>query len=285
MKVLDGIKLARKINRETEAGIKKSKTALGLAVILIGNNPSSKLYVKLKKEQAEKIGIKFYKYKFSENVAQSKILKIINSLNKDEKISGIIVQLHLAKKFNTEKIIQAIDPNKDVDGFHKKNLRALTQKKPLVVSPLILSIIELLKKTDQNLSNKKIAIIANSSIFSNSLRAVLRRNKAKKDNLFLIKPENKNLIKKTLIADIIIIAIGKPKFLKANMIKKAVVVIDIGINKIGNKIVGDTDFENIKNKVSFITPVPGGIGPLTIAMLLKNCLELAKMQKKEKAGY
>ncbi|MCK4745274.1 bifunctional 5,10-methylenetetrahydrofolate dehydrogenase/5,10-methenyltetrahydrofolate cyclohydrolase [Candidatus Parcubacteria bacterium] len=285
MKILDGIKLARKINRETEAGIKKSKTALGLAVILIGNNPSSKLYVKLKKEQAEKIGIKFYKYKFSENVAQSKILKIINSLNKDEKISGIIVQLPLAKKFNTEKIIQAIDPNKDVDGFHKKNLRALTQKKPLVVSPLILSIIELLKKTDQNLSNKKIAIIANSSIFSNSLRAVLRRNKAKKDNLFLIKPENKNLIKKTLIADIIIIAIGKPKFLKANMIKKAVVVIDIGINKIGNKIVGDTDFENIKNKVSFITPVPGGIGPLTIAMLLKNCLELAKMQKKEKAGY
>ena len=103
--------------------------------------------------------------------------------------------------------------------------------------------------------------------------------------MFLIKPENKNLIKKTLIADIIIIAIGKPKFLKANMIKKAVVVIDIGINKIGNKIVGDTDFENIKNKVSFITPVPGGIGPLTIAMLLKNCLELAKMQKKEKAGY
>ncbi len=279
-KILNGEKLAKKINRETKAGIKKLKTAPGLAAILIGNDSASKLYIKLKEEQAEKIGIKFYKYRFSENIAQKKIIKTINLLNKDEKISGIIVQLPLPNRFNADKIVQAINPNKDVDGFHKKNLRTLTQKNQLVVSPLILSIIELLKKANQNLSNKKIAIIANSLVFFNFLRAVLTQNKVKKDNLFLIKPENKNLIKKILSADIVIIAIGKPKFLKAEMIKKAAVVIDIGINKIGKKIVGDADFKNIKNKASFITPVPGGIGPLTIAMLLKNCLELAKMQKK-----
>lgn len=276
IKILDGKKLARKINRETEAKIKRLKTAPGLAAVLIGNNPASKLYLKLKKEQAEKIEIKFYKYKFSENATQNEILKIINSLNKDKKVSGIIVQLPLPDKFDADKIIQAINPNKDIDGFHKKSL---------LKSPLILSVIEFLKLTKQNLSEKKIAIIANSNIFSNSLCAILIQNNVKKNSIFLVKPENKNLPKKILIADIIIIAIGKAKFLKANMIKKGAVIIDIGINKIGKKTVGDADFENIKNKASFITPVPGGVGPLTIAMLLKNCLELAKIQKKEKAGY
>ncbi|MEA2065403.1 MAG: tetrahydrofolate dehydrogenase/cyclohydrolase catalytic domain-containing protein [Patescibacteria group bacterium] len=269
VKILDGKKLARKINRETEVEIKKSKITSGLAAILIGDNQASKLYVKLKEEQAKKIGIKFYKYKFSKNIAQNKILNTINLLNQNEKISGIIVQLPLPKKFNAEKIIQKINFKKDIDGFHKKSL---------VQSPVVLSVIEFLKTANQNLSDKKIVIIANSAIFFNSLRAILIKNNTKKSNIFLAKSTNKNLIEKTLIADIIIIVIGKTKFLKAKMIKNNAIIIDIGINKVDGKVVGDVDFENIKNKASFITPVPGGVGPLTIAMLLKNCLELAKIQ-------
>lgn len=275
-KILDGKKLAKKINLKTKAKINKLKISPGLAAVLIGDNPASELYIKLKEKQAEKVGIKFYKHKFPKNTDQEKILKIIDLLNQDKKINGIIVQLPLPNRFNADKIIQAINPNKDVDGFHKKSL---------VQSPIILSVIEFLKIAKQNLSDEKIIIIANSKIFSNFLRAILIQNKAKKNNIFLIKPENKNLFKKTLSADIIIIAIGKVKFLRAEMVKKNAVIIDIGINKVNGKIVGDADFKNIKNKASFITPVPGGVGPLTIAMLLKNCLKLAKMQKNNICQY
>lgn len=279
MTILRGDKLAKKINSKTKLDVKKLKTRPCLAAILVGSNTASKLYISIKKRTAKKLGIKFIEYKLSTNVREKKILEIIKLLNKDNSVNGIMVQLPLPKKFNSTKIIQSISPIKDVDGFHKKNIKKTNND--AILSPLIGAIIELIKSTKQNLKNKEVLIIAKNRIFYKTINTLLHNIKVstkKINHIIKINKHSRNCQNKILKADIIIIAIGKPKSLKLEMVKHGSTIIDVGINKFNGKTVGDADFQEIKKTSRFITPVPGGFGPMTVAMLMKNVVKLTKKQ-------
>jgi len=258
MKLLEGGKISDKILKNIQKKIKSENLNPGLAVVLIGENEASKIYVNLKKKAAEKIGIKFYLSKFSENSPESEVIEKIENLNKNKKISGIIVQLPLPKGFNTQKIINAVNPQKDVDGFHPEN------KKLQPVFPG--AILEMIKSTGIDLKSKKAIAISNSKKFGEVMKKVLEKNKIQADYI-LSKDIKKDVSAKY---DILISAVGKPNFIKGEMLKKDAIVIDGGITKKDRKILGDVDFKSVEKYASFLSPVPGGVGPVTIACLLKN---------------
>ena len=281
-KIIDGQKLAKKIKDKIVKEILKlndnkpeCQNRPNLAIILVGDRTDSKLYVDLKEKEAKKVGIDTHLYRLPAETPENDILKVINCLNKDELIDAILVQLPLPKKFNTDKIIKAIDPKKDVDRFHPDNLAILMSAcgHDEVMPPVHATVLEILKSTKCDLNNKEIALIANSEIFGKSLAKVLTCQGAK---VKILTANENNLANITKQADILITAVGKPKFIKAEMIKQDAIIIDIGITKTDAKVSGDVDFKNIIDKASFVTPVPGGVGPLTIAMLFKNTLELYK---------
>ena len=283
-KIINGKALAEKIKDNIVKEIAKLKGERpNLAIILIGRREDSELYVRLKEQQAKKVGIDTHLYKCPENITERKILEMINCLNNDKLINAILIQLPLPKGFDTDVIIRAINPDKDVDGFHPDNLEALfkTCNHYHIMPPVFEVVFEILKSIDCEIKNKKVYIVANSKIFSKSLSHILGCLHAK---VSIAHADDIGLQAKTSQADILITAIGKPKFIKKDMIKKGAVIIDIGITKIKDKIFGDVDFEDVKNKVGFITPVPGGVGPMTIAMAFKNILELYKQNKKNKKG-
>jgi len=287
-KIIDGQKLAKKIKDKIvkeilELNNNKPDCLLrpNLAIILVGEREDSKLYVDLKEKEAKKVGIDTHLYKLPTNTLETNILETISCLNKDEQIDAILVQLPLPKDFNTNKIIKAIDPKKDVDRFHPDNLKILmsTCGHDEVMPPVHSTVLEILRSIKCDLKNKETCIIANSDIFGKSLAKVLSCEGAKVSTL---SASNKSLSDKTKKADILITATGKPKFIKADMIKQDAIVIDIGITKDNKKVCGDVDFEQVIKKASFVTPVPGGVGPLTIAMLFKNTLELYHRSKRDK---
>ena len=252
--LLKGKKIAGKIKIGLKTAIKKAKINPELAVILVGKNSASLIYVKLKEKLAREVGIGFKKFILPSKTSQKNIINLIKKLNKKKSINGIIVQLPLPTHLNTNKIIGAIDVKKDVDGFVKNSI---------FVSPTHQAILKLLSSTKQNLKNKKALIIANSLDFASPLANILKRKKIIPE--ILIKPK-KNEIKKT---DIVIIAIGKPKYLKQSMVKKNSIIIDAGYNYIKGKSIGDVDIK-VGKKIKFLSPVPGGVGPLTVIYLLKN---------------
>ncbi|MCX6763423.1 MAG: bifunctional 5,10-methylenetetrahydrofolate dehydrogenase/5,10-methenyltetrahydrofolate cyclohydrolase [Candidatus Moranbacteria bacterium] len=273
--ILYGKKIAEKILRITAQKIKSEKLKPSLAVVLIGENKASRLYVSLKAKAAEKIGVKFSLYKFKENAGEREIIEEINSLNKDSKTNGIIVQLPLPKKYNTQKIINSISPRKDVDGFSAKGGSASGghPNKFLPVFPR--AILELIKATEINLRNKKAVIVGNSKIFGETMKKMLEEEKIQAEYALTptLSRRERGLISQ---ADILISAVGKPGIIKGEMIKSGVIIIDGGITKVGKKVLGDADFNSTKNKASYITPVPGGVGPVTIACLLRNIYLAAK---------
>jgi len=263
--LLNGKKIAKRIKKTLMTKIKRMKNKPGLAVILVGKNPNSLVYVKLKEKIAKEIGINFKKIILSAKISQKRLLKLINKLNKNKKINGIIIQLPLPKHFNTNKIIQEILPEKDIDGFHPKTK---------FISPTHQAILRLLKETKTNLKNKKAIIFVKNKIFAQPLEKLLRKRKIKTKIIYFKEKKYKNKIKK---ADILIVALGKPKFIKEKMIKKNSIVIDVGYNRIKGKPIGDVDKKCYK-KAKSISPVPGGVGPLTVIYLMKN-VYLAKKQK------
>ncbi|MCK5320300.1 bifunctional 5,10-methylenetetrahydrofolate dehydrogenase/5,10-methenyltetrahydrofolate cyclohydrolase [Candidatus Parcubacteria bacterium] len=250
-----------------------------LAIILVGNRNDSKLYVDLKEKEAKKVGIDTHIYKCASNTPESEILDTIDYLNKDKKIDAILVQLPLPKNYNTDKIILAIDSRKDVDRFHPDNLKKLLHARnhKEAMPPLFKVVLKILKGIEFDIKNTKICILANSDIFGKSLVGVLSCLGAEAQN---IKPDEKKLSKETQEADVLITAVGKAQFIKKDMIKKDAVIIDIGITREQGKIYGDVDFDDVKERAKFITPVPGGVGPITIAMLFENVLELYKKRVK-----
>ncbi len=273
--ILLGSKLAEKINTDTKKILGSLKTKPGLAVVLVGNNTASQLYVSIKKRVAERIGINFFKYHFSNSVSEKELSKIISKLNNNKNINGIIIQLPLPEKFNTNKIIQFISPEKDVDCLQEKNGKT-AQK---ISSPLISGVLELLKKTGQNIDNQNISIVVKNKTFYKSVKKSLKKIGATSEKINWLTEIENTSTNSLLIADIIIIALGKPRVLTAEMVKKGVVIIDIGINKVNGKTVGDADFDNLIKKVRFITPVPNGVGPMTVAMLMSNVVKLYILQK------
>src|SRR4030042_3322195 len=276
MKLFDGKKAARKILKEIEGEIMKKKSRRpALAVILVGDDPASKLYLKLKKETGAKIGISVQEYLFAAGAKEEEIISKIRSLNEDKKTHGIIVQLPLPGMLNADRVIAAIDLKKDVDGFQKKMKRfsLIRDKKERNFSPVlpeaILTAIGTALKKD--LKNKKMVALVNSDVFGQALKEVLEKEGAQVNCLVRKACVIMGVQNEVKDADVLISVCGCPRFIKGDMIKEGVILIDAGITRYSDgKVAGDIDIESVRNKAAFLTPVPGGIGPPNVALLLKN---------------
>jgi len=260
--ILDGKKIAEQIRKQLKSNIEKHKLVPCLAIILIGKNPNSAIYVKLKQKASKNIGVKCQTFLFSSKCKQKDVLNLIEKLNNNSKIHGIIIQIPVPKRLNPDLLIKSILPEKDVDGF---------QKKSKFNSPTHQAIIKLLKESKQKLKNKKALILSKNPTFANPLKDLLKKR------LILTSCEAK-LSKNIHKADIIISALGQPNIIKPKMIRKNAIVIDVGYSRIRNKAWGDVAFEVRKKNVS-LSPVPGGVGPLTVAYLLKNVYLSARNKK------
>tara|TARA_B100000902_G_C27283687_1_gene903252 strand:- start:1114 stop:1956 length:843 start_codon:yes stop_codon:yes gene_type:complete len=275
--IIDGKKEAETLRKEIQEEIsiikKKNNKVPGLTVILIGEYAPSLIYVKNKEQKSKEVGITSKIIKYSSNIEEDEVLKKINQLNNDEDVSGILVQLPLPKHINKNKIINAIDPLKDVDGFNPINVGNLASGNDAIVPCTPLGCLLLIKKVEKNLNGKHAVIIGRSNLNGKPMAQLLLKENC---TVTITHSKTKNLKEECLRADILIAAVGQPKLVKQDWIRKGSIVIDVGINKEGNKLVGDVDFDEAKDKAKAITPVPGGVGPMTVACLLKNTLRCFK---------
>lgn len=272
MKLLDGKKVADQIIKELKKTVGTFQTPPGLAFILIGSNSASQTYVRMKKKKCQEIGIVSKDLQFEEDISEKELLKHIQALNRDPTVDGILIQQPLPKHLLA--LVEAIDPNKDVDGFHPVNMgRLLLGETDGFVPCTPLGIQRLLWEYDISLKGKHVVILGRSNIVGKPLAALLvQKNPQANATVTLAHTATQNLKELTLSADILVAAMGSHHFVRSSMVKKGTVVIDVGINRHGSKITGDVDFDEVAPKTSFITPVPGGIGPMTIAMLMSNTL-------------
>ena len=281
-KIINGKAIAEKIKDEIVAEVlnlnkhkvQNAEIRPNLAVILIGQNQESELYVGKKLEDAKAVGIDTHLYRFCEEDEQVNIINTIEVLNEDSDIDAILVQLPLPKKFNVNEIIETINPKKDVDCFHPTNQKRKVDK---IISPVHGAVVEVLAKAKYNLKDKNVLVISNSEIFGQNLKNILEKDGAMVKGIL---SKNSALIKEISEADLIISAIGKPHFIKASMLKEKAGIIDVGISREGKKVKGDFDPSEAEDRISFYTPVPGGVGPITVAILLRNTLELFRLKNK-----
>tara|TARA_A100001015_G_scaffold316099_1_gene429543 strand:+ start:1172 stop:2008 length:837 start_codon:yes stop_codon:yes gene_type:complete len=275
--IIDGKKEAQLLRDEIKKEInlikvKKNKVP-SLTVILIGDFAPSLIYVKNKEKKAKEVGINSEVIKYPKNTSEQEILKKIRELNDNDTVSGILVQLPLPPQIKKEKIINTISPLKDVDGFHPINVGNLSSGYAATIPCTPLGCLLLIKKTEPNLSGKHAVIIGRSNLNGKPMAQLLLKENC---TVTIVHSKTKNLKTECLKADILVAAVGVPNLVKSDWVKKDSIVIDVGINKVGEKIVGDVEFDTVKDKVKAITPVPGGVGPMTIACLLKNTLECFK---------
>ena len=284
MKIIDGKMISNlikeEIKLEVEKIIKKGDRPPHLAAILVGNDGASLTYVGSKVRSCKQVGFDSTLVKLPAEISQKDLLNKIHELNNDDKIDGFIVQLPLPNHIDEEKVLMNVNPNKDVDGFHPSNFGKMALNMESFIPATPYGIIELLKRYEINTSGKNTVVIGRSNIVGRPISILLSRKGNPGDStVTLVHSRTKNLESFTKNADIIVSALGVPDFLKSEMVKKGVIIIDVGITRVnddsnskGYVIKGDVDFESVKEKASFITPVPGGVGPMTIAMLLKNTL-------------
>ncbi|MDI6742770.1 MAG: bifunctional methylenetetrahydrofolate dehydrogenase/methenyltetrahydrofolate cyclohydrolase FolD [Smithella sp.] len=275
--IIDGNKIAQDIRNEVRLSalaLKEQKGVVpGLAVVLVGEDPASKVYVGRKAKACEEVGFLSREYKLAADTSEEKLLCIIRELNNDKLIHGILVQLPLPQHISTEKIIATIDPHKDVDGFHPYNVGGLVTGSPFLVPCTPQGIMELIFRSGINLSGKEAVVVGRSNIVGKPVAFLLLAQNA---TVTMCHSKTKDLAEVTGRADVLIAAIGKPQMIKANMVKEGAVVIDVGVNRLeSGKLTGDVAFDEVAVKASYITPVPGGVGPMTIAMLMKNTLTAA----------
>jgi methylenetetrahydrofolate dehydrogenase (NADP+)/methenyltetrahydrofolate cyclohydrolase len=275
--IIDGKKeaqlLREEIKKEIDSIKSKNNKVPGLTVILIGDFAPSQIYVKNKEKNAKEVGINSEVVRYSKEVIEQEVLNKIKELNDNDAVSGILVQLPLPPQINKEKIINAIDPAKDVDGFHPINVGNLSSGYNATVPCTPLGCLLLIKKVEPNLSGKHAVIIGRSNLNGKPMAQLLLKENC---TVTIVHSKTKDLKTECLKADILVAAVGVANLVKADWVKENSIVIDVGINKVGDKIVGDVEFETVKEKVRAITPVPGGVGPMTIACLLKNTLECFK---------
>ena len=275
--IIDGKKeaqlLRNEIKKEIESIKSKNNKVPGLTVILIGDFAPSQIYVKNKEKNAKEVGINSEVVRYSKEVTEQEVLNKIKELNDNDTVSGILVQLPLPPQINKEKIINAIDPAKDVDGFHPINVGNLSSGYNATVPCTPLGCLLLIKKVEPNLSGKHAVIIGRSNLNGKPMAQLLLKENC---TVTIVHSKTKDLKTECLKADILVAAVGVANLVKADWVKENSIVIDVGINKAGDKIVGDVEFETVKEKTRAITPVPGGVGPMTIACLLKNTLECFK---------
>lgn len=276
--IINGRKLAEDIKHDLRQQIVNLGLTPALAVILVGNDPASHLYVKLKTKACRQIGIEVSTYLLDTSVPQEEVHNCITWLNQDPSIDAILLQLPLPKHLDTNELITAIAPEKDADGFHPTNLTKLQKNQTDVRPAPAQAVLKLIDDAETSLQNKQAVVIANNDIFSQPIKLLLERNGATVD---YIKPSDTVAVQqKTPKADIVIVAVGKPKYISADLIKKNAIVIDVGTNKIGDVVVGDVDYDRVAEVAGAITPVPGGVGPMTIACLLENVVVLHQERKK-----
>lgn len=276
--LIDGKVISKQIKdelKEKVAALKAEGKEIGMAVIQVGNDPASSVYVGNKKKACEYIGIRSESYELPEEITQEELLALIDRLNKDDKIHGILVQLPVPEHIDEDTVIKAISPKKDVDGFHPQSVGALSIGQKGFVSCTPAGIIQLLKRSNVEIEGKECVVIGRSNIVGKPMALLLLRENG---TVTVTHSRTKNLKDVCKRADILVVAIGRPKMIDASYVKEGAVVIDVGIHRNeNNKLCGDVDFNSVEPVASAITPVPGGVGPMTIAMLMNNCVEAATM--------
>ncbi len=271
---IDGKQIAKQIRQNIKQEIEDYEKKPGLAVVLVGDNPASQIYVRHKEKACQGIGYYSEKIVLPKETTEHELLDLVEKLNNDDKLHGILVQLPLPDHIDEDKIIESINPKKDVDGFHALNMGNLLVGKDTIVSCTPKGVIELIKRTGIDISGKNAVVVGRSNIVGKPAAILLLQNNA---TVTICHSRTKDLKKHCLEADILVVAVGRPNFITEDMVKKGAVVIDVGMNRLENgKLAGDVDYENVKEKASHITPVPGGVGPMTIAMLMQNTLECYK---------
>ncbi|MCR4846447.1 MAG: bifunctional methylenetetrahydrofolate dehydrogenase/methenyltetrahydrofolate cyclohydrolase FolD [Eubacterium sp.] len=278
--LIDGKKISQDLKDEVKAQVSELKAKgveVTLAVILVGNDPASTVYVGNKKKACEYTGINSRSYELPEETTQEELMKLIDELNNDDTVDGILVQLPLPKQLDEDKVIRAISPDKDVDGFHPESVGRLSIGVPGFVSCTPAGVIELLKRSGTKLDGANAVVVGRSNIVGKPMSVLLLRENA---TVTICHSHTKNLKEVCKNADILVVAIGQPKFIDASYVKEGATVIDVGIHRIEGtkKLCGDVDFESVEPVAGKITPVPGGVGPMTIAELMNNCLQSALMK-------
>ena len=275
MVIIDGKTVAQKVRNEVKENVQKDNLIYSphLAIIRVGNDPASATYVKNKTKASQEVGIEVEDIHLTE-CTQESLESLIENLNYEETVDGILVQLPLPSYLDSDKILNLINPKKDVDGFTDINMGKLFANKKCTVACTPAGIMRLLDEYNIEIEGKKVVIVGRSNIVGKPMAALMLNRNA---TVTICHSKTKNLKEECLQADILIVAIGRPKFITADMVKEGAVVIDVGINRDeNNELCGDVDFENVAPKCSFITPVPGGVGPMTVAMLMKNTYEAMK---------
>lgn len=277
MVLIDGKKVSAEVRvclaKEVKELKEKTGRVPGLATVLVGDDPASAVYVRNKNKICRELGFKSFEQKLSLDTSEAKLLKLIKELNSNNDIHGILVQLPLPNQIDSEKILQAIDPNKDVDGFHPINVGKLVVGNALLTPCTPSGIIKLLDHYEIDISGKHAVILGRSNIVGKPVSMLLLQRNA---TITICHSRTKNLEEITRSADILVAAIGRANFVTENMVRKGAIVIDVGINRVDGKLTGDINFEPVSKKASYITPVPGGVGPMTIALLMENTLKAFK---------
>jgi methylenetetrahydrofolate dehydrogenase (NADP+)/methenyltetrahydrofolate cyclohydrolase len=279
--LIKGSDISKQIKEELKQKIAqfKEKHSLipGLATVLVGEDEASKVYVGAKEKACKDLGIHSERIDLPADTKEDDLLALIDKLNKDPKIHGILVQLPLPKHVNETKVLYTIDPNKDVDGFHPVNIGKMMLGEPTFLPCTPHGIIELLKRSGTETKGADAVIVGRSNIVGKPIMNMLLQKKGGNATVTICHTGTKDIAAHTKRADILIVAVGKPKAITADMVKEGVVVIDVGVNRLETGLVGDVDFDSVKEKAKAITPVPGGVGPMTITMLMVNTFESAKM--------
>ena len=276
MILIDGKELAKKVRGELKKKIEKENITPKLAVVFCGNNEASKVYVRIKSKACDEIGIKFEEFHLNEDVSESELLGLIEKLNNDKSVNGILVQYPIPKQINLQNVAEAIDKNKDVDGFNPYNIGLLDSNNPEFVPCTPLGIMKMFEEYNIDLNGKKVVIIGRSNVVGKPMAECVLNSNA---TVTICHSKTKDLKNELLQADVIISAAGRRNIVTADMVKEGTVVIDVGTNRDENgKLCGDVDFENVKEKASYITPNPGGVGPMTVAMLMNNVIKAYELQ-------
>ena len=285
MQLLDGKKLSQKIEQRVSSEVKSFKNISGqvpgLAVILVGHDPASSAYVNMKKKACDRVGFYSVTHEMPEDISQEAIENTITMMNKNPNIDGILIQLPLPSQIDTTKILELVDPSKDVDGFHPYNVGRLTTGLDGFVPCTPLGVMELLEEYNIDVKGKNCVVVGASNIVGKPMASLLLNADATVEICHIFTDDLK---KHTLNADVLLVGVGVVNLITEDMVKDDVVIIDIGVNRLDNgKLVGDVDFENVSKKTSYITPSPGGVGPMTIAMLLSNTVKAAKINQTQRA--
>ena len=278
-KIIDGRKIAEKIISELKSKIKGMKEKPGLALVLVGDNPASEIYVSSKEKTFKEVDGYCERHNIDKNTSEMDLLSLVAKLNNNPKIHGILVQLPLPKQIDEHLIVNSILPHKDVDGFTPVSLGNLFSGQAILAPATALAVMRLIESTGVDIAGKNAVVVGRSTIVGKPVAMMLLEKNA---TVTICHSKTKSLAEHTKRADILVVACGKPNLIKKDTVKLGAVVIDVGINRSNGKITGDVDFDNVKEVAGFITPVPGGVGPMTIAMLLDNTLKAMELSQKIK---